>query len=326
MKNPSYEQALARQGVTFTYHESISLEDIDLGKGLRNQARLITPIDSELVEQYAAAMKDGSQFPPVVLWRHGRGRWVPVDGNNRLAAMVKAEKNQTDAYVIECGDPMIVDRVTWTFNNHVNGKRLSREECIEHAVSFVLKYGATNKQAAQEWGVPLWQVQRSVKISQVRSRLQAQDVKLTKALTDEHIHRLGPLESVGEDVLATAAGVVAVSGVSPEECEALVKDVKAAKTHEAKAKVVEDFANSDLVKQKRAETKSGRVLPPRPQPRMLLQRLVRQGNKLYEDYGKDGLTPPKTEYKQARGEAADFVQRLNVIFNLGSLLDAREVS
>ena len=66
MKNPQYEQALTKQGVSFTYLERVELDEINIAKGLANQARLLKPLDEELVEQYALAMKEGDSFPPLV--------------------------------------------------------------------------------------------------------------------------------------------------------------------------------------------------------------------------------------------------------------------
>lgn len=325
MKSQIYEQALTKQGVGFAYHESIGLADIDTAKGLRNQARLTIPLEDELVEQYAAAYKDKFEFPPLVLHRPGKGRYVPIDGNNRLAACAKVGKKWHDAYIVDVADPQVIDRLTWTFNNLVNGKRLSRDECIEHAVSFVLKYGYTAKQAAAEWSVPVWVVNRNAKTSRIRDKLRARDVKLTATLTDDVLERLSPLEEIGEDILAMAAGVVAVSGVGQDECQALVKEVKAARTHEAKADVVTRFANSDIVKQRKAETKGGKVQAPRPLPRTQLARHLLLIQRLFEDYpAKEALRPSKVEFKETREVAADVVNYLTTLFGLGALVNHKE--
>jgi hypothetical protein len=319
VKNSVYEQALTKQGVAFTYHESVDIADIDTARGLRNQARLVNPIEEELVEQYAAAYRDKMEFPPVVLWRPGKGRFTPIDGNNRLAACAKAKKKWHDAYVVECADRQVVDRLTWTFNNLVNGKRLSREECVEHAVSFVLKYGYPSKQAATEWGVPEWVVTRNVRTSQLRDTLRTHNVKVPANFPEEHINTLGPLKQVGEDLFVKAAKVAIDTGIGQKECEDLVKQVKGAKTSDAKVKVIDDYADSPIAKQRRAETKGGRVRVPQPLPRTQLARLLQLMQRLFEDYpAKEALRPPGPEYKTAREVAADVADRLIVLFGLGA--------
>jgi hypothetical protein len=321
MRNPTFEQALEKQGVTFAYVEEVALMEIDAAKGLRNQARLEEPLDAELTETYACSYRDGYEFPPLVLHRPGpRSKFVPVDGNHRLGAAHKAGKKTHDAYVLETTDQQVLDRITWTFNNSVNGKRLTREECLEHAISFVQKYGYTAVAAAKEWGVPPWQVQRGIRVNGVRNVLSSGGVRPCAALSDEVLNTLAPLEDVGEDVLVEAGKVVGQTGISIKECEELVKDVKRAKTHEAKVKVVQDFAQSPVAKQRQAETKGGRVRPPSTMPRTQLVRLIAQANKLFEDYqAKEALRPPNAEFKRVREEAGDLVHRLITLFGLGAL-------
>jgi hypothetical protein len=81
-KATAYEQALTKQGVPFRYLERVPWGD---AKGLANQARL----DEQLVEQSAASFQDGADFTPLVLDRPGWGRYVPLDGNQRLAGVRK---------------------------------------------------------------------------------------------------------------------------------------------------------------------------------------------------------------------------------------------
>src|SRR5262249_2983206 len=161
----------------------------------------------------------------VVLWRPGKGRWIPVDGNNRLAAYVKNKRKYTDAYVIENNDLQVIDRICWMFNNHVNGKRLSQEDCLEHAISYVLQYGYAVGKAAEEWGVPKWQVQRGQQVARLKDKIRSKDIKITQQLTDDKIHALSPLERAGEDLFIAAAKVVSSTGVSQDLCNTLCREV-----------------------------------------------------------------------------------------------------
>ncbi len=322
MRNPTYEQAMTAQSVGFTYHESILLEDIDVGKGLRNQARLLNPIEDELVESYAQADRDGMDFPPLVLWRPGKGRYIPVDGNNRLAAYTRNRRKETDAYVLETQDVQVADRVTWTFNNAVNGKRLSKEECVAHAVSFVGKYSMSQEQAAKEWGVPLAAVRVAVRSNRLKDILAAHGVK--KVPDDRNLERLGALESAGEDVLVAAATVVVESGAGPKECDQLVKEVRAGRTHEAKIKAVDEFAQSEFIRQRQAETRGGKIKPQVKPPREQLKEHVHKAVLLVTRFNdkdrKDALKPAPHEYKGCRAEAAELCNHLITLYGLGALL------
>lgn len=259
MRNPTYEQALTMDGFQWTYDEAVLMEDINVQKGLNNQARLEQALDPELVAVYVRAKKDGAQFPPVVLWRPGKGKWIPIDGNHRLAADLQLKEEMTDAYLVQTDDQQLADRLTWTFNNKVNGRRLSPTESLQHAVSFVRKYGWTARNAAKEWGVSETTVQRACRIEGVRDVLTARKVKLTNTMTDHHLERLSPLTALGEDVLAQAATVVANSGIDAARTQELVAKVRKAKTQEDKRVCIDLFAKDEFVRQKAAETKGGTI-------------------------------------------------------------------
>lgn len=318
MRNPTYEQAISKQGLEWEYKESILLEDIDREKGLRNQARLENPLDAELVDTYAEAKKAGHEFPPPVLWRPGRGRWIPVDGNQRLAADVKNKARFTDAYVVVCPDQQVIDRLTWTFNNLVNGKRLSQAETLEHAIAFVRKYGVEAKAAAKEWGLPLAALYAALKVREVSDVIDKHKVRRTPSLTDDKLRNLSPLLTVGEDILAKAAAAVSDGGSSVEQVKQLTKDVSRARTTADKVKVVEDFRQSEPFRLSRANTKGGTTTP-RILPRDRLLSAMRQVQRLLEDYpDKSALLPVGDQYKAGRDIALDVTDGLTVLFGLGA--------
>lgn len=317
MRNPTYEQALAKQGLGFEYAEQVPLDNIDASKGLRNQARLECPLDEGLVDRYAACMRDGDQFPPLVLWRPGRGAWIPVDGNQRLAAAAKAKRKTFDAYLLETKDQMVADRISWVFNNLVNGKRLSLEESLQHAVSFVRKYGMDCKQAAKEWGVPDWKVRNEVRLLELKDALGRQNVR--RLPPDEKLVRIASVEKAGEDVLALAAAAVAENGLTPKQCDEMAAQVSRAKTHEAKLQAVAEYAVSEEAKAQKEITKGGRSAP-KVLPRDRLAQLVSQCVNVVEQFPAGTLRPqPKAKYDACRQKAMDLVVSLTAIYGLGAL-------
>ena len=296
MRNPTYEQALEKQGFSWHYEEMILLEDIDLAKGLKNQARLEMPVDEQLIEQYARAMQDGDKFPAVVLWRKtNRHKWQPIDGNQRLAALGKNRENQTDAYVVESADEQVVDRLTWTFNNLVNGKRLSQAEAMEHAASFVRKYGMEVAAAAKEWGIAKSTLAGVLRVREVRDALDRANVKRSPTLTDDKMARLAALSTIGEDVMVKACEVVGKTGASIADVAGMLKDVGRAKTVPEKLKVLQDFAESEGARTRAVETKGGRINPG-VLPRDQLAKLLRQALSVMEDH------PAKAALRHPAGE------------------------
>jgi len=320
-RNHVFEQMLTKQGVGFEYVESLPMEDINMKAGIRNQARLLQPLDEELVNIYAQHMKDGCEFPAVVLARTGKGLWIPVDGNQRLAALEKNGRKRTDAYLLDTKDAQVIDRLTWTFNNLVNGKRLTHDEALHHAVTFVRKYGHTIKQAAREWNINQWTLQTAVQAEDVQDVLTKEGIRLTPSMNATKLQALNPLMKLGEDVVAKAGAVVNTSGVSVDEVKSLVAEVAAASTSEAKARVIDSFGKSDRVQTRRGITKNGTaVVQVLPRDRVL--RALKDLDRVLfaqDVMDKKALRPVGEEYKEARELAKDVVAGLVSLFGLGTV-------
>lgn len=323
MKSEVYEQALRRQGVSFSYLEKVPLAEINVQAGLRNQARLENPIEKELVDTYEQHYRDGVQFPPLVLWRPApRSKYIPIDGNNRTHAATKAGKKFHDAYIVDTTDQQIIDRLTWTFNNLVNGKRLSREESAQHAVTFVLKYGMSVEKAAQEWNVPYWLVQRTSQAQRLRKTLaNGQAGEAAGKISDETLQTLSPLNQISEDLFIAAARAGASSGATDAYYRELIRQVKGEKNMQAKAERVKEWSDSDQLKMRRAETKGGTVRRKNPAPRDLTMRFLREYVRLRSNFpDKLARRPPGHLMKEARGMAHEVANDLIELFGLGAKL------
>lgn len=318
MQNPIYDQTLAREGVEFEYADKVSLDDIDSRKGLANQARLEEPLDEGLVESYAALMREGVQFPPLVLWRPGKGRWIPVDGNQRLAACHKAGKRSIDAYLLKTTDQLVIDRLTWCLNNLVNGKRLTRDEALHHAAAYVRKYDVGPKQASKIWGVKDGDLRKYVAVQDKKDVLDKHRVRLPASFSDEKLYKMAGLTQAGEDVFVRAVKAVIATGVGGKEIVDLCDEIRSARTSEAKLQVVADFEKSDAAIQARAETQGGRVKP-KTLPRQKLAAQLRALGRLFEDFEDVALKPVGADFAPAREDAWRAVARLTALFGLGSL-------
>lgn len=317
MRNPVYESALDNEGVKWRYEEAVLLEGIDVRGGLANQARLEQPLDEEARDRYAAEYRRGAPFPPVVLYRPGRGRFKVIDGNTRLAAAPIAGRRALDAYVVETDDQMVIDRLTWSFNHLVNGRPLSYSERLRHAVSFVRRWQVTVKSAAAHWGVSATTLANDVRAAEVKDRLDAAKVPLKSKDSRIYVDLAG-LEGVGDEVLVAAAKAVAETGATRADTQELVKRVKAQRTHAAKLATIADYASSDAAARRRAETKGGTIKRAASLPDRLL-RAVREALKLLEGYDRKALLPvAKSTLVEARRAAADLTRRLTEVYGLGS--------
>jgi hypothetical protein len=317
MRNATYEQALQKSGIGFEYLDKVPLESIDASKSLRNQARLVDTLDPELVNAYAQSDKEGFEFPPLVAWRPGKGKWNLIDGNHRLAAKQKNNRKTVDIYAVNSTDPKVIDRITWTFNNLVNGRRLSSQEALEHAISFVRKYGITYAEAAKEWGVNVTTLNARIRVEEAKEVLRKNNVRITPALTDDHIKTLSPLITVGEDLFCKAAEVVTTSGINTSETDEFYRDIKRATTTDTKAKIIQEYAASDKVAERKAETKGGKTRVRANAPRERFCRGLKELRNVMEDFDPKAIQPTNSEWKQYREAALSIAQKLTRMFGFG---------
>jgi ParB-like chromosome segregation protein Spo0J len=329
MRNPVYEQELDRQGVKWAYLEKVPLRDFNLKAGLANQARLEVPLVEELVAQYAALYREGSEAPPVVVYKKGP-RYVPMDGNHRLAGAERAGVTRHDCYVVDSADPQVLDRLTWGFNNHVNGLRMSPEDCLQHAITMVRKYGMQLEPAAKEWGLPKWKVKQAVQHATLRERLEAHPdtARVYGKLAESTLARLCPLLEQGDDVLVPVTKALATTGASNSEADELVKKVRRARTFPAKQAEIAAYESSDKAAERRAETKGGTIKRTSPSPRDQLGRLLGQTRNLLDRFPDPKTFHPGTreETKRAHELAHEVCRRLYLIYGLATMDQVPEVS
>jgi hypothetical protein len=319
MRSPQNECLIAKYGLEYDYVEALPLEQIDVQKSLRNQARLNLPTDEEAIAQYAQAMREGMCFPPLILWRPGKGKWVVVDGNQRLHAMLRLKLKSSDAYLLKSADPRVIDRVTWSWNNRANGRRISPEEALEHAVSFVRQYKVPAAEAALEWGVKERVLEDRIRLDNARDTLRSHGVKVTATLTEQHLRVMNPLLKVGEDVFCNAVQAVCSVGATSDEAADFTREVTRASTVEAKLQKIADYVQSDKAQERRAETKNGTVKVKSNGPREAYVRWLRQGHRLQCDYPPKARQPHSSDWKEMRKLALEVAQALVREFGLGDV-------
>lgn len=325
MKHAIYEQALTKCGVEFEYVEQIPADEINHTRGRQMQARL-QPLDHDLIDSYAVMIAEGFTPPPLLLWKHGKSLPVPLDGNQRIAAnqQVPAKKRlkHFSAYVVKTDDLMVVDRLCWSFNNMVNGRRLSYEECLEHALTFVRKYGQTITAAAKEWGVKEWELQKRVTDAEMTELAESAGIKLPASLDKKVLAIISQIRKFGDDVVLRTMKAVAENGTSQTEAEELVRSISRAKSLETKMEAINSFINQDSTKQRRAETQNGRSIPIKL-PRHQLQQLLDRVEEVLDRYkDKKAFAPVGKEDWQRYSDAArKIANHLISIYGLGALLN-----
>lgn len=332
MRNQHFEQTLNREGVHWSYMERLELAAIDKRRSHANQARAEAVIP-ELVEDYRERYRQGLEAPPLIVHKGSKTgkHYAVLDGNQRREACEPDPKSKWkgilfhDAYLIEEDDEEILNRIAWSFNNEVHGRRLTYEESMGHAMTYVRKYGWDCARAARQFGVKVRELVRLVHTEKMKDKLHEQGVK--RLPSDSTIEKMGCLADLGDDVFAQAAIVVAETGASQNDVENLVKVVRGAKTHAEKLTAIGEFSCSDHVQQRKAETRGGTMQPRRPLPRLRLERCLKEARTMLEDFGrvKGVLWPMQAgDKKQAISLAADVIRLLVSIYGPVVLQEAKE--
>lgn len=153
------EEWLNGWGVAWTLHEAINIDNFDIERSLRNQARLGAPVDTEYVERYATAMRDGAEFPGVVAWRDDRNtKLVIIDGNHRMMAAREAEY-ELPVYVVKDAKVQTITAMTFEANVR-HGKSTTEDERIHHAL-WLIDNGMNVTEAAKRMAVPKSKVNKA---------------------------------------------------------------------------------------------------------------------------------------------------------------------
>lgn len=327
MRNSTYEQVLDKAGVKWSYAESLPIGDIDKKASIGNQARLHEPLDKDLANVYRDAMKpppegDGYEFPPLVVWRPtSKHKWVLIDGNHRLDAKTQLAMKTTDAYIVHIYDKRVADRLTRTFNNLVNGRRLTYEECMEHAVAWQREYKDPIEQVAKDWGVKFASLANRLRAEHGKDILRQHNLSWTESLSDWKITKLAGMIASGEDLFCKACMAVSQCGATDRDVEELLKAVSAAKTSTTKAAAVEAFVNSERMQERRAETRGGRKPKTRQRgPADKLMLLLRQMDNLLGKFPDDkALMPAPSERKDAIDMVKHITGRLVPMVGAGAV-------
>lgn len=221
-------------GVTHTLHDALDLDLVDVDASLRNQARF-DPLDHDTVDTYAAAMKAGDLFPPIIVHHAKSDRakkpLVILSGNHRYHAAVKADA-KIAAYVIDrVDDPTVLLRIAYQ-DNATHGLALSRPERIRNALHLV-DNGFTQADAARCVGATDAMVSDALRVRGARERAtdagiagfdtlpEAVQMKLCRIDWDAPFHAAARLAVRARLSAPQAAEVAAAVKVAKSESAAL---------------------------------------------------------------------------------------------------------
>jgi gluconate kinase len=191
------EAWITRNGATFTYHESVELSDIVVEPSAIQNIRLGLPLDEDKSIQYSLDYNAGAQFPPLILYKIVKGKYIGrlgvINGLHRLKALVDLVLAKTiDAYLIETRDEITIEKMQRTVNVMAGGVGLNDEERIEHALRFVaLDYSMAD--AAKLMAIKVSKLQTAKQYQDAIAKLRSAGVK-TEGLTKGQVVGLRPIK------------------------------------------------------------------------------------------------------------------------------------
>src|SRR2546425_9233257 len=89
--------ALDKLGIRYILREEFPLAELDdeASRQAWNQARLGDPVDEAHVEEMAAELERGVEFPPIIVYRDDKGRSVTLSGNHHWPIFADSPDRET---------------------------------------------------------------------------------------------------------------------------------------------------------------------------------------------------------------------------------------
>lgn len=237
MKNQQVEKWLKRYDVEFGYVKSLSLAEIDIEAGKRNQCRQAGVLMQDTVDRYALAMRAGDDFPAIVVYRGGKG-YVPISGNHRIAAAIIVQRQYFDAYVVDTDDAILIDLLTRT-SNLGEGLPESKASVLEHARYVVQAYNRPINEVATCFRIPKSTLHTAVCADETALKLGQLGVNY-EGLNRTALSRLHQLRD--DAVLVAATDLVRSAVLTTGEVGSLVTEVKQGSSEWARLAKVKEYA------------------------------------------------------------------------------------
>lgn len=210
------------------------LEKINWKASRENHARLGVPLIEELIDEYALAMSQGSDFLMPVFFDDQAG-FVVAGGNQRMAAANKNEIEKVMAYVVVTDDDYIKDMLPRVLNRR-HGERSKTAEAVEHAIYAMNTYNLSPDEAAKLFTVQKKRLNDRMNAKEIQERLAPVGLSDLPQTTLLKLHVIGK----NDNLLTNTARLVKDAGLSAEQAQELVAEVKQARSESAGITLIEE--------------------------------------------------------------------------------------
>lgn len=252
------EAWLQKRGVRYAPATEVPMALIDTKRSRANQARR-EPIVTESVTRFAAALKQGAIFPPVVLYQVGP-KLVLIDGNNRHEAHVQAKRDVIAGIIIdERTDSDLIQLLTVEANTS-HGVTPSTEWRIRQAFH-LCSLGHADEEAASASGITVSQLRSARAVSEAESRAKILRVHGFEDLPAISKQLLNGLKM--EPVFYAAAKLAADHKLTGEQVRDMCRAVKNEKSESAQLVQVAEQQKLLIAENAKKKALSKRVNSPK---------------------------------------------------------------
>lgn len=232
MRDSIVERQLERQGIAFDYSESVPIADILIDEAAQNNIRIKDgKIHSETVEQYAEAMRNGDEFPAIIVYRNEANRLGVIGGLHRLTAKKTNQNTHTDCYILrlDCREEMTIIRRLQRTLNGAEGGGYTLEERLLQALALMDELNMSQADAAKTMNIKLRQLQYCVEKNRTEQRFRKAGIEPTKIKVLETTQKI--LAKIKQDHYFVLSVKMAQESLLPvEEAKRLVHEIEEAQS------------------------------------------------------------------------------------------------
>lgn len=244
MRDSVLEAWFERNGIKVDYLESLGLHEIIVEQSAIQNIRLGLPLNQDHVVQYAIDMEAGAQFPAIVVYKVGKGKYIGkygvINGLHRLRSMLEVldpPRKLGDAYVVKTTDDHVIEMLQRTVNIATGGIPLNEEERIEHALRLLaLNYSIVD--AARLMSIKVSKLQSQKAYQDSLAKLRAAGIS-TKDLSKGSILLLKPIPR--DKYFFKAVELSRAARLSSEDMHELATQLKNAPNDAAMDKIFKEW-------------------------------------------------------------------------------------
>jgi len=303
------------------------LSKVNIGQGLRNQARIDAPLNEEYVIKYCRVLDNGGALPAVFITKDGKV-WA---GNHRLAAAKRQGLKTIGVYIMTPpakGGITALESFKRRDNIH-HGQSISAQECLMHAITMSkAPHFLKPSQLARDYNLTRQQITQGIRADAAKVLLRKNKIDV-----DWSIATYDAVNSLNDDKIELAVGRLAHDhDLSQTSVVDLVKEIKARRTSDSRLKVVERWeddimqanttTNGHVKKPQRTRKRTQReldhdrakveLLGPRGFFAFIMHGNTKDGGGAFQSFNDLGVDDPK-EIEDMTASIKTLVQTLNVI-------------